>query len=607
MLDIIEQCLVDRALRSIRIDGSHNDRERQDTINTFNRSSNVGGDIAVCLLSTRVGGYGITLTGADRVVVFDPSWNPAEDRQAVDRAYRIGQRRDVVVYRMIAAGTVEEKMYEKQVYKDGLRKTVMGEQEDGLGRKGGGTRLFSWKELRQLFTLGEKGVCQVLDMLEALSGKLEETLIASSCDAHGDLVESGHLDFLRSMEGVEGISAHGEALPGKTKSVNCRSTMRKLADSRVQEEDVEVFPRPDKEDKRGGRDRRASLQNDGEDEPLFGRMPLVSDIESSDTDKDSFEIDITPQHDSPAPNSKALSEGAPSQSLPGGSEPSGVICPVASPRSPVLPDLHEESPYADQNSNANTCGPPTREVDPPTTSTSLSGEATPRTEGVSAARDRAKKWAMETLNLGQNFGPGEDGCLSEGCYEAGRPGMGGREPLRERTGQPSPDQGDMYSLDRASQGDSSPQTGTLSSCSGYATATDTVVAGDGSPTRDVENLSPLKLMSGEKQAGRGSNLGPGGDRGGLGQGDGRACSTHAAYAVKRGFKCMHCRCFAGKEAQLRAAELTSEARVKEDKGEIYAAMSACLEAGRLCDDDQELHRMITRLAGRLGFGRNIQG
>lgn len=55
------------------------------------------------------------------MVIFDPSWNPAEDRQAVDRAYRIGQKKDVVVYRMIMAASVEEKMYEKQVFKDGLR------------------------------------------------------------------------------------------------------------------------------------------------------------------------------------------------------------------------------------------------------------------------------------------------------------------------------------------------------------------------------------------------------------------------------------------------------------------------------------------------------
>ena len=58
---------------------------------------------------------GITLTGADRVIIYDPSWNPAEDRQAVDRAFRIGQQRDVVVYRMILASSIEERMYEKQV------------------------------------------------------------------------------------------------------------------------------------------------------------------------------------------------------------------------------------------------------------------------------------------------------------------------------------------------------------------------------------------------------------------------------------------------------------------------------------------------------------
>jgi hypothetical protein len=49
------------------------------------------------------------------VIIFDPSWNPAEDRQAVDRAFRIGQKKDVVVYRLIMASSVEEKMYEKQV------------------------------------------------------------------------------------------------------------------------------------------------------------------------------------------------------------------------------------------------------------------------------------------------------------------------------------------------------------------------------------------------------------------------------------------------------------------------------------------------------------
>ena len=74
--------------------------------------------------TTQVGGVGLTLTGADRVVIYDPSWNPSIDAQAVDRAYRIGQTNRVVVYRLVSCGTVEEKIYRKQVYKGGLSRAV---------------------------------------------------------------------------------------------------------------------------------------------------------------------------------------------------------------------------------------------------------------------------------------------------------------------------------------------------------------------------------------------------------------------------------------------------------------------------------------------------
>ena len=73
----------------------------------------------------------------------DPAWNPSTDNQAVDRAYRIGQRRDVVVYRLISCGTVEDKIYRKQVYKGGLSRTGTEEGEQ--------FRYFSAAELRDLF------------------------------------------------------------------------------------------------------------------------------------------------------------------------------------------------------------------------------------------------------------------------------------------------------------------------------------------------------------------------------------------------------------------------------------------------------------------------
>jgi SNF2 family DNA or RNA helicase len=103
-----------------------NPKERQRRINLFNEDTSY-----LCfLLTTQVGGLGINLTSADRVVIgkkkkknmvqkfffflVDPSWNSIDD-QAVDRVYRIGQKRDVVIYRLVTCGTVEEKIYRKQV------------------------------------------------------------------------------------------------------------------------------------------------------------------------------------------------------------------------------------------------------------------------------------------------------------------------------------------------------------------------------------------------------------------------------------------------------------------------------------------------------------
>ncbi|KAJ3179653.1 DNA excision repair protein ERCC-6-like [Geranomyces variabilis] len=93
MLDILEKCIVSKDIAFTRIDGTIIDRrERQRRINMFN-----GDPSCTCFLLTSQVAIGITLTGADRVIVYDPSWNPKRDAQAVDRAYRVGQQRDVVV------------------------------------------------------------------------------------------------------------------------------------------------------------------------------------------------------------------------------------------------------------------------------------------------------------------------------------------------------------------------------------------------------------------------------------------------------------------------------------------------------------------------------
>ncbi|KAG6156941.1 hypothetical protein E4U46_006096 [Claviceps purpurea] len=95
------------------LDGSLSYEERQDVVDNFNTDPSQ----FVFLVSTKAGGVGLNITSANKVVIMDPHWNPSYDLQAQDRAYRIGQTRDVEVFRLISLGTVEEIVYARQIYK----------------------------------------------------------------------------------------------------------------------------------------------------------------------------------------------------------------------------------------------------------------------------------------------------------------------------------------------------------------------------------------------------------------------------------------------------------------------------------------------------------
>lgn len=113
MLDIIENMVESDGHCYVRMDGSTPIRQRQDLMDRFNADENV----FLALLTTRVGGVGLNLIGADRVVIFDPDWNPTTDAQARERSWRVGQWRDVCVYRLITMGTVEEFIFQRQLAK----------------------------------------------------------------------------------------------------------------------------------------------------------------------------------------------------------------------------------------------------------------------------------------------------------------------------------------------------------------------------------------------------------------------------------------------------------------------------------------------------------
>ncbi|KTW30617.1 hypothetical protein T552_00333 [Pneumocystis carinii B80] len=122
MLDIIELWAVNmQNWRICRIDGLTKQNEREKQIEDFYENS----DIKLFLLSTRAGGLGINLTVADTVIIFDSDWNPQQDLQAQDRVHRIGQDKPVIVYRLVSANTVEEKILERANSKRCLEKLVI--------------------------------------------------------------------------------------------------------------------------------------------------------------------------------------------------------------------------------------------------------------------------------------------------------------------------------------------------------------------------------------------------------------------------------------------------------------------------------------------------
>ena len=122
-LDLIAEALKKRNIRYSRIDGST--QNRQDLVNEFQASEGP----PVMLISLKAGGTGLTLTAADHVFIMDPWWNPAVEDQAADRAHRIGQQNPVMIHRLVAQETVEEKILLLQAKKKELASSVL----DGTG------------------------------------------------------------------------------------------------------------------------------------------------------------------------------------------------------------------------------------------------------------------------------------------------------------------------------------------------------------------------------------------------------------------------------------------------------------------------------------------
>ncbi|RKF61221.1 DNA repair and recombination protein RAD26 [Erysiphe neolycopersici] len=189
MLDLLEHFIKKLGCYNyLRMDGSTNIKARQTLVDRFNTSP----DIHVFLLTTKVGGLGVNLTGANRVLIFDPDWNPSTDIQARERAWRLGQKKEVTIYRLITAGTIEEKMYHRQIFKQFLTNKVLKDPKQ--------RQTFQMKDLFDLFTLGnnENGTTETGKMFK--NTEVQFQTVTNKVDSNDKTKTSSHANTVNSEQ-----------------------------------------------------------------------------------------------------------------------------------------------------------------------------------------------------------------------------------------------------------------------------------------------------------------------------------------------------------------------------------------------------------------------
>jgi superfamily II DNA or RNA helicase len=154
-LDIIAALCVKKRVAFFQLDGSTPIKRRQELVDQFNFPQ---AQEIVFLLSSKAGGVGLNLIGANRLILFDPDWNPANDAQAMGRVWRDGQKKRVFIYRLLSTGSIEEKIYQRQVSKQGLSANVVDMKDDSKQH-------FTLDELKALFSFRSDTLCDTHDLL----------------------------------------------------------------------------------------------------------------------------------------------------------------------------------------------------------------------------------------------------------------------------------------------------------------------------------------------------------------------------------------------------------------------------------------------------------
>ncbi|TAQ86775.1 hypothetical protein B7494_g4896 [Chlorociboria aeruginascens] len=206
MLNIMEEFIKGLSgFNYLRMDGSTNIKDRQTLVDRFNNDPS----LHVFLLTTKVGGLGVNLTGANRVIIFDPDWNPSTDVQARERAWRLGQKKEVTIYRLMTAGTIEEKIYHRQIFKQFLTNKILKDPKQ--------RQTFHMKDLYDLFTLGgtDDGTTETSEMFKGTEVQFNKSIPTTEDSLPGvttmprdnSIVEQKQGDADKDVQNLTGVAS----------------------------------------------------------------------------------------------------------------------------------------------------------------------------------------------------------------------------------------------------------------------------------------------------------------------------------------------------------------------------------------------------------------
>lgn len=217
-LNIIQALCDSHNIITLRLDGSTQAKRRQQIVNQFNSPTDPS---MVFLLSTKAGGVGLNLIGANRLVLFDADWNPSNDKQSMGRIWREGQKKPVFIYRLFTAGTIEEKIYQRQTAKDDLFQCLIDAKNK--------VKKFSREYLEEIFSISEK--CMSFKESSVLTR--EEHLIEETGEGILELVRVNLAEWNNIQN--EDVDFSGAVMGGDKRKAEEEECTKKAVSSQSQE------------------------------------------------------------------------------------------------------------------------------------------------------------------------------------------------------------------------------------------------------------------------------------------------------------------------------------------------------------------------------------